>query len=1030
MATGTGLPALNGAPVLAQAPPSVGAEALFSAGAWGQIAQSGQRIAEIGADALERQATLQKAGAVADLENRHRDWFVKANDQFYGKPAEFEATARAHVDGALSGMDPSLVPHAKKYLGGLLESGLASQLAVKRSKDESLASESLTARLKTADDDVQSLASGGQIGDVRGQAAVATYNGVLDTAVATRAMSPEKATLLRDDLTERAQGNVVRAGLERVYSEKGFDEARKWLTDSVGEMGSQYKFSDKLLRGGLAWLRSEESAQRGDRDAVSREWAQAKGQGTTLPNEVMLDLAQRAYSVGNIRVGQDVETTMRGLEIAKQFRALPLSERASLASVGEIPADNLANRLRARESSGRPDRMNSLGYAGLFQFGAPRLADLGIYAPGAGEDLTTWSKTQRYSGGKWSGEFNIPGFPDVKSIEDFRANPDAQRAAYDAHNARMDSEIVSNGFDRYIGQTIGGVEITRDGLKAMLHLGGVGSTRDALNSGGATNAKDSNGTSVLEYARLGIGTSETGRKFTDSRIGLYALGKLKSEMASDIDHSIADLTAANRKSEFPSLDEVYGLGIQVAAVGTPEQKAKVAEIATIADAGSRFQIMTPPQRAAAQAEWTKRLEAGAPAFTRKLAESLQSADGKIKEAYGSDPYGAAYRFANGVTAPPAIDFDRPDLGDILKTKATQQAQIRADQDLPAFSALRPTEAASLAARLTQGQPAAAAGALQAISTLPREIFVATVADKPVLEALDGMVRSGDPARLTAGMQALDAAFRLDPLGFKSAFGGETLTRLQTWQGLRGSLTPAEIVERFRRADDPAFTEARAALTKLADKETDKVTPDSVTKAVYAADHEILGLLPLTGPSAPDGLQAGVLKAEYAEVYRDFRTTGLDAGKAHDAAIKRLKTNWSASDINGGQLMRNAPERFYSEVNGSRAWMRETLQADLAGIKKPGARFQVMADAMTEADIAAKRPPSYVIATIDPANGQIDVPIDATGGPLRYRWDDKAAVETARSSFGRLHFLKSNSSGPGGGIEARQMLDTGGEIGPR
>ncbi len=159
--------------------------------------------------------------------------------------------------------------------------------------------------------------------------------------------------------------------------------------------------------------------------------------------------------------------------------------------------------LRARESSGNPSIVNSFGYAGLYQFGAPRLETLGVYTPGANEDMAGWSKSGRGAAGKWSGTFNVPGFPEVKTLQDFLANPAAQEAAYGLHDKKMGDEIAANGFDKYIGQTVGGVQITADGLKNMIHLGGVGGAKRALESDGADDRTDANGTSVLDYARMG-----------------------------------------------------------------------------------------------------------------------------------------------------------------------------------------------------------------------------------------------------------------------------------------------------------------------------------------------------------------------------------------------------------------------------------------------------------------------------------------------------------------------------------------------
>lgn len=146
------------------------------------------------------------------------------------------------------------------------------------------------------------------------------------------------------------------------------------------------------------------------------------------------------------------------------------------------------------ESGGNPRVVNSEGYAGLYQFGAPRLADIGVYSPGEGEELREWQ-------GDWTGRFNIPGHPNVKSLGDFLASREAQHTAYKLHKQKMDVEIRDNGFDRFIGQHVQGVLITQQGLHNMLHLGGVGSTRTFLSGKG--NPEDSNGTSMADYASMG-----------------------------------------------------------------------------------------------------------------------------------------------------------------------------------------------------------------------------------------------------------------------------------------------------------------------------------------------------------------------------------------------------------------------------------------------------------------------------------------------------------------------------------------------
>ncbi len=161
-----------------------------------------------------------------------------------------------------------------------------------------------------------------------------------------------------------------------------------------------------------------------------------------------------------------------------------------------------SRRMSSSESGNNPRAQNSLGFAGEKQFGAPRLADLGVYAPGLGENVSAKGAPGGWAGRKWSGTFHIPGFEHVQTVEDFKNNPAAQRRVDELHQAKMADEIKANGFDRYIGQRVGGVLITEAGLKNMMHLGGVGSTRRALESNGRINTADANGTTVLQYAAM------------------------------------------------------------------------------------------------------------------------------------------------------------------------------------------------------------------------------------------------------------------------------------------------------------------------------------------------------------------------------------------------------------------------------------------------------------------------------------------------------------------------------------------------
>jgi hypothetical protein len=189
-----------------------------------------------------------------------------------------------------------------------------------------------------------------------------------------------------------------------------------------------------------------------------------------------------------------------------RFQQLPASERMAAAG-------GWRGALRGRESRHNPAIVNDFGFAGLYQFGAPRLQTLGVYSPGANEDMSGWNKSSKGAQGKWSGTFNVPGFPNVKTLKDFLSDPAAQEAVFDVHQNKMDQEIKSMGLEKFIGEERGGVKLTRESIYAMMHLGGAGGAADALK--GVRNREDAYGTRVMDYARLGAegGSSEAAQLY-------------------------------------------------------------------------------------------------------------------------------------------------------------------------------------------------------------------------------------------------------------------------------------------------------------------------------------------------------------------------------------------------------------------------------------------------------------------------------------------------------------------------------------
>ena len=240
-------------------------------------------------------------------------------------------------------------------------------------------------------------------------------------------------------------------------------------------------------------------------------------------------------------------------EVAKRRKAWTQSYAYDAVQAIPSPISRLAavrggweGALINRESSGNPRVVNPFGYAGLYQMGAPLLTTLGLYTPGANENLQTWSDTPKDTPGKWSGSFNIPGFPGVRTLAEFRGNPDAQRAAFLQSTAYYDTQIKELGLDQFIGKTVQGVPITLEGVYSMMHLGGVKGAESALKRG--QNAKDANGSSVLAYARM---AAEAGP-------GITAFLSPEQKLAV-ADGAARELAAQERQAQRARQDEAAGV---------------------------------------------------------------------------------------------------------------------------------------------------------------------------------------------------------------------------------------------------------------------------------------------------------------------------------------------------------------------------------------------------------------------------------------------------------------------------------------
>ncbi len=168
--------------------------------------------------------------------------------------------------------------------------------------------------------------------------------------------------------------------------------------------------------------------------------------------------------------------------------AAPPADKVALGGdVSNIPGANANTAALIGNEGGKAgfSAANDEGYVGRGQFGDDRLAD----AKAAGI---------------------IPG---DMSKEQFRKSPEAQKAVEAWHFNDIDQYAASNGIDKLYGQNIGGVIINRDSVRAMAHLGGSEGMKLFIQTGGAYNPADSNGTKLSDYGKTyGGGSAEGGQR--------------------------------------------------------------------------------------------------------------------------------------------------------------------------------------------------------------------------------------------------------------------------------------------------------------------------------------------------------------------------------------------------------------------------------------------------------------------------------------------------------------------------------------
>lgn len=191
--------------------------------------------------------------------------------------------------------------------------------------------------------------------------------------------------------------------------------------------------------------------------------------GDTQAGATLLGLGQKQQD-------RDLERTwMGGGGLGTPAAPVSLGSTAGVAPASLIQNESGGNWKAQNDAVGAG---GAVGHFGRLQFGQARIQDA----------------------------INAGALPAGTTPQAFMASPELQKRAEAWHFSDIDQKIQQNGFDKLIGQSINGVPITIDGLRAVAHLGGTEGMKKFVESGGRYNPADENGTRLSDYfARHGGG---------------------------------------------------------------------------------------------------------------------------------------------------------------------------------------------------------------------------------------------------------------------------------------------------------------------------------------------------------------------------------------------------------------------------------------------------------------------------------------------------------------------------------------------
>lgn len=1013
-----------------------------------------------------------RAGAAkwaAEMQNKVEDVVMQARLDHRGDPEKFKLWGQGYIDQLVAKEpDEKLKDIIKAQATNQVQQHYRALSVEKQNLDIDNTKTTLLVRQQTLENRMVALARAGGVDTDEYKAAFADYQQI-EQELTKNPLFKYPAEVAQNIRARMASEHIVEAAIgqmDGVFNKKGKDEARRYLEGIAWrpDLNLTDEQRTKLVSRGLSRLEGMTAENAARLDAFRAEVAQTAQNwknGIEVNPSAFESMISRAREVGDAKSELQLRAAYLENSTLRQFRAMPdamkpqffrdLNANLNLSPTqrgvkAKIEAEAVAQGIDPavavmvayRESRLDPSAISKADARGVFQlmkqqrqqFGVADDADADtqVKAGIASLKARITDMTNRLGREPNASEVYLAHFQGAQGAETLlKANPEASlKATLDAAQPKWRGKN---------GETWGDAVLAANSwMKAYPTVGGF-LQRIQQMTGDATARTDATlaANPYIEAARANVA------------------GVITKEMSTGVSDMVSSFIEATKKRNAVNEDELNTLIDWIQITGKFDAGKKLAEHLSAHENGRLIASLPKAKRDAVLADLQRKAETTG--LTRAEALVQEAVENQVKigtEQLAANPHTEAQRQGIVAAAPNYLDVASPD--EITKALPQRVANARAIQShnpthgpVPALDA---AEIERLVPVLTQGDPQAAAAILERLhqGTTP-EMFAQTVAQPAFKTALEGMVRSGDTTRMGAAFSALDVAYRTNPQQFEVTFGKALYSKMAVWQSNLSYLPPERIADILRKADDPATSKVRGEVVTQMRAEGMKLADADVLNAFGT---NFLGITWSSAQPNVDPVQAGVFKAEFAELYAELRAGGVDQENALKRAVEWQSRVWGVSAANGNRLMRRPPEAYLPQVYGSHAWVKAEIETEIervlgpqytvagrglkamqdAGVPNPLAavaspipkwQYALVADPKTEGEIArfnqwkaanpGKTPPadlwpSYQLFVFDGEKREIDLwergpdmttepmPLSAPAqqrprGQMRFRWSDTA-----------------------------------------